>query len=412
MPFLFALLFCLVPLAQAWAADGLAFADGARSMVERNRDIQAARRNLEAAEAALLAAGGRPNPTLSLNTTAISPKDGVGPGPLLDKRADTVLRLDQLIERGDKRGLRLAQAEALLQAARADLANTVRQQRAAYGAAYYDLLAAQEQLAIAEDSAHLAQQGLEKARLRYRSGDIAGVDLARIETDALRTDGDRLNAERDLGSARLALATLLAREGSVDDLRVQGPWPALDAGAPAAVDVELRADVVAARHRADAAAVGRQLAEALRKRDVTVGLQLERNYPTSGKLYGVGISIPLFTGYDYEGEIRRAASDADAALEQVERSRAAARAEIARQRRDLELARRRARQLHDEILPLAQKAARGVELAYSHGAASLLDLLDARRALRASEHDLVAAQADHARSLANLQAATETGAEQ
>ena len=55
-----------------------------------------------------------------MNTTDISPSRGIGPGSLADKRMDTVLRVEQTIERGDKRELRMAQADSQLDAARAD----------------------------------------------------------------------------------------------------------------------------------------------------------------------------------------------------------------------------------------------------------------------------------------------------
>src|SRR2546430_121862 len=46
----------------------------------RNRELQAARRTLEAAQANTLSAGARPNPTLSLGVGAINPSAGVGSG--------------------------------------------------------------------------------------------------------------------------------------------------------------------------------------------------------------------------------------------------------------------------------------------------------------------------------------------
>src|SRR5262249_48840172 len=73
----------------------------------KNRELQAARRAVEAAGAGTLTAGARPNPTLSLGVSTINLKEGVGSGPLSDKIVDSNVRIDQVVERGDKRELRL-----------------------------------------------------------------------------------------------------------------------------------------------------------------------------------------------------------------------------------------------------------------------------------------------------------------
>src|SRR5262245_30672650 len=76
-----------------------------------NRELQAARRAVEAAGANTLSAGARPNPTLSLGVAAINPSQGVGGGAYWEKMLDTSVRIDQVIERGDRRELRLANAK-------------------------------------------------------------------------------------------------------------------------------------------------------------------------------------------------------------------------------------------------------------------------------------------------------------
>ncbi|MEQ1658125.1 MAG: TolC family protein, partial [Hylemonella sp.] len=50
-----------------------------------------------------------------------------------------------------------------------------------------------------------------------------------------------------------------------------------------------------------------------------------------------------------------------------------------------------------EILPRSRRVAEGAELAYRKGALSLTDLLDARRTLRATVLDAVAARSEHAK---------------
>ena len=55
---------------------------------------------------------------------------------------DSSVRIDQQIERGGKRALRVDNAQYLEQASRADLADVRRQLKLAVAQAYYDLLSA------------------------------------------------------------------------------------------------------------------------------------------------------------------------------------------------------------------------------------------------------------------------------
>lgn len=379
---------------------------------EANRDIRAARRAVEAADAAVETAGGRPNPTLSLNSTGINVNSGIGGGPLGDKRMDSVLRLDQPFELGGKRELRLGQARASLEASGADLADMLRQQLLAVRLAYWDLKSAGEKVRLTRESADLMATTLTKNELRLAAGDIAPADLERIRIDVLRAAVDARQAQTDARRARAALVQLIAAELQVDRVAAVDPWPepaALTAPAAAAdAAVAGRPDIAAATARLEAARQGRALAETLRTRDVTVGVQYERNPPDGRNLVGVGIAIPLFTGYDFGGEIRRAYSDLGLAEETLERVRATAAAEVDRLGEEAAAAADRARLYRDRILPAARKSAAAVELAYTHGAAGVLDLLDARRTLRATELDAVSALADFAKAVASLEAARYT----
>ena len=164
----------------------------------------------------------------------------------------------------------------------------------------------------------------------------------------------------------------------------------------------------------EAALSGTRLADALRTRDVTVGAQYE-HYPqvadpngASGNSVGVSISMPLFTRYYYQGEIAAAQASLDAAQVALERTRERAQAEVASALAALSSASERVRRNRDELLVAAEKAARAAEYAYQNGAVGVMDVLDARRTLRATRLDALAAQADFSKALAAWKAATET----
>src|SRR3979490_83755 len=129
--------------------DALTLTQAEQLLRSRNRELQAARRAVEAAQANTLSAGARPNPTLSLGVGAINPSVGLGAGPLRDKIVDSSIRIDQIIERGDRRELRVANGRSLEAASAEDLSDMFRQQRLALRAAYYDLLLSQDKVDIA-----------------------------------------------------------------------------------------------------------------------------------------------------------------------------------------------------------------------------------------------------------------------
>lgn len=397
-------LWCRASAAELPSQRALRLADIDRLVVERNRALASSRRATAAAEAGVDTAGARPNPVISLNTSGISSKHPAGSGNL-----DTVLRVDQPIERGGKRDLRLAVAGSLLEASRSDESESLRQQRLLARQAYFDLKAAEDRARLGTESAQLAQQVLKKAELRLKAGDLSPADVARIRTDTLKAESDASQAQVDLQRARLTLAQLLALESEAKRLATADPWPSLDPLPAADVDIEQRPDVAAARRRLDAAEQNINLAKSQRVRDVTVGAQIERDdsqAPGSGATLGFGVSIPLFTGYDYRGEIRRAHVDRDTANDDLERVRATADAEVAQAAFEADRLSERARRLSEEALPAAKKASAAVQFAFSQGAASVLDVIDARRSLHAVETDAANALADAAKARAAWAAAT------
>jgi cobalt-zinc-cadmium efflux system outer membrane protein len=181
-----------------------------------------------------------------------------------------------------------------------------------------------------------------------------------------------------------------------------------DAAVPAEA-VEARPDVQAAKARVEAAERLRDLARAQRTRDVTLGAQYE-HFPGANPVnsVGFGISVPLFTGYDFSGDIRKAEVERYAAFDQLERVRAVATGELRRAASDLDSAAERMERFDSSLLAAASRSAEAAEFAFRRGASSVLEVLDARRTLRAVRLEALAARTEHAKAYAAWRAAQTT----
>jgi outer membrane protein, heavy metal efflux system len=402
---LITVLVVLVLDAEVQARD-LALPEAESLLLRNNRELQAARRGVESADAQIVIAGARPNATLSVNAASINDSNTIDN----QKRgADTVFRIDQPFERGNKRGLRLDAASGLQRAARHDYLDVLRQQVAALHGAYFDLKLAQERSQTLAENAQLFSGTLGAAERRLKAGDLAPADVAKVQVDYERAQNEARAAQADLARAQIALGYLLALEAEALELRATDPWPALEGADAAAVEqaIDARPDVAAARARVEAAEKLRDLARAQRTRDVTLGAQYERWVPggTPTNSFGLGVSVPIFTGYDFSGDIQKAEVDRYAALDALAKTRAQAANELRRAAGDLNAAAERVERFDRSLLGAANRSAQASEFAFSRGAISVLEVLDARRTLRAVRLEALTARADHARALGAWRAA-------
>lgn len=382
------------------AARDLTLAEAEVLLARHNRDLLAARRAIESAEAQGVIAGARPNAVFSINSAAISRTPGVGP--------DTVFRIDQPFERGDKRALRLDAASGLQKAARSESLDVLRQQLAALQGSYYELKQAQERAEVLAETAQLFSGTLAAAQRRLKAGDLSAADVAKVQVDYERAQNDARAARADQARVQIALAYLIGAEAEAPALRAADPWPALERADAQAIEqaVDSRPDVVAARARVEVAEKLRDLARAQRTRDVTVGAQYERfqgSVPVNS--VGVGFAVPIFTGNDFSGDIQKAEVDRYAALDALARARVVARNELRRAAGDLNAAADRLERFDTSLLGAASQSAQASEFAFQRGAISVLEVLDARRTLRAVRLEALVARIDHARALAAWRAA-------
>ncbi len=368
-----------------------------------NLDVTLARRTLAGAQADIASADRAPFPVFSASVNQIDLQNGNGSGNAwTEQRYDKSVGLDWTWERGNKRELRTLTAQRAADAARAELDETGMQQRLAALSGFYDLLAAQERVA---EVTQIERNAAELARIagrRLQAGDLSAQETARTEIEAQRASADLRQAELEQQRAALLLWQLTALTPAPEQLQARADWPALPAAPVAAAVledlVEARADVRAARARVQAAQAALDGSSAQKKSDITWGVSYNHYPGTSTALMALRMQMPLQWGYGYEGEIGRASAQLALAESALEKTRRLARLELQRLQHELQSTAVRAGAYETEILPRARRVAEGAELAYRKGALSLTDLLDARRTLRATVLDAVAARSEHAKA--------------
>jgi cobalt-zinc-cadmium efflux system outer membrane protein len=110
-------------------AQTLTLAEAEACLEAGNREIITARQQVGVTGSGVILAGAVPNPTLSASVTSINPSRGIGAGRSQDKQVDSIVHLEQLVERGSKRELRIASQH--------DLDEVRRQQRLALHVAWF-----------------------------------------------------------------------------------------------------------------------------------------------------------------------------------------------------------------------------------------------------------------------------------
>lgn len=370
-----------------------------------NLDVVLARRTLAGAQADITSADRAPFPALSASVSQIDLQNGNGSGNLLHERTvDKSVGLDWTWERGNKRELRTRAAQRAADAVQADLDETSIQQKVFALTGFYDLLAAQERVAEVTQIERSAAELARIAARRLQAGDLSAQETARTEIEAQRARSDLRLAELEQLRAALLLWQLTSLGGAPGQLQARPDWPALPGGslnAVAALDelIEARADVRAARARVQATQAALDNSSAQKKSDITWGVSYDHYPGTSTALVALRMSMPLQWGYGYEGEIGRASAQLAQAQDALEKTRRLARLELQRLQHELQSTAARTEAYEAEILPRARRVAEGAELAYRKGALSLTDLLDARRTLRATVLEAVAARSEHAKTL-------------
>lgn len=388
----------------------LTLEDALRMAEARSPIVLAAREGVAASQADVAGAQKRLNPTFALTSEGLlSQRDA----PFLDGQ-EMQIEVQQEIETGGRRGLRTEQARRALAASRASAQDAVRQLRLDVRRAYLQVVLARADEQVARDTLAEIDKVLAINRARYEQGELSGVELRRLQVERFRFADDQFASDLALRNARSALLALLDVRpldrpfDVVDELSPPSgaqPGGKSSAGASDALGQALagRPDLQAARHEVERTDAGLRLQQALARPNVVVGAGLRRDFGSNGLAFSLGIPLPVFNRN--EAGIERGAAERRQAQAQQATAETRVALDVQQALNALDVNRRRLAYVEGEYLKNAREARDIVLASYRSGAASLIDYLDAERALREAQRTLNRARFEHRISVFQYEAA-------
>jgi len=347
---------------------------------DNNPNLRAGQLGIDEAKANETAAYLRPNPDLNVLVDQINPFPG-GPehGPfafLLTSATVTYLH-----ERRHKRELRLEiakEATDITVSGQADLERTLLFE---LRGAFVQTLQAKAVLDLANENLKYYDHVLDLNRERYKAGGIAQIDMQRLELQRVQYESDLQTAEVNLITAKVQLLLLLNDSTNPEQFDVTGPFdfaehvPPRDELRQAALDT--RPDLRAALQAVTKAKTDHQLAVANGSTDPTFGFDAGRNPPID-QYIGVSVSIPLRFFDRNQGEKLRTQIDIDRNQRSTEAAKAQVLGDVDSARAMVNSTILLLRPYKNHYLQQATDVRDSIEFAYEHGAASLLDYLNAQ----------------------------------
>jgi cobalt-zinc-cadmium efflux system outer membrane protein len=268
-----------------------------------NPTLMAGRIGIDESRAAEITAYLRPNPNVTGTLDQINP---FTKQPPLNGGGDDSYNpfryalpfgsISYLHERQQKRELRRDSAQQATAIANSQLADQERTLLFNLRGAFVQTLQQKAILALAQENLSYFDQVLKVSRDRRQLGDIAQVDLDRLEVQRVQYETDLQTATVNLRTAKIQLLTLLNDRTPVERFDVTGPYDfpdrisALDEFHKTAL--ETRPDLRAAVQSIDKAKTDNRLAWANGSTDPTFGADFARNPPIPVYL-GVSVTIPL-----------------------------------------------------------------------------------------------------------------------
>jgi len=327
----------------------------------------------------------RPNPqfTFSEDGLQLAPHNGVWQ-PLSGVQEQS--NLGYLWERQNKRHLRLETAQDATRVAQSSHEDLERNLIFNLRSAFVQTLQAKAVVKLAHDDLEYYDKIIDISRTRFHAGDIAQIDLDRIELLRVQYESELQNALVNLRTSKIQLLQFLNDRIPVDQFDVDGPFAfsdqlkQLDEFRQTALDN--RPDLRAALQTIEESKSAHKLAVANGSTDPTLSGWYTHNpsfnNPNDENTLGLSVSIPLRIFDRNQGEKKRTQIDIDKSQQLTEAARAQVFSDVDSAYAQVESNITLLKPYKDKYLAQSTRVRDTVTFAYQHGGASLMDFLNAQ----------------------------------
>lgn len=369
-----------------------------------NPTLQAGSIGLDESKATEVTAYLRPNPQGSVTVDQIG--HAVDAGPF--SAATLSGTVSYLHEREHKRELRRDSAQGATAIATSTQGDLERALLFALRTAFVQVLQAKAFLTLAQENLTSYDQVLGLSRDRFRTGDIAQVDLDRLELQRVTYESDVQTATVNLRTAKIQLLRMLNDQATpVAQFDVTGPYdftpPARTLDEIRSVALDTRPDLRAAMQGIDKAKTDHRLALANGSADPTFTLdagfpaisQVWQSYqPPLREFVGFSLGVPLRVFDRNQGEKLRTNLDITRNERLADAARLQVFADVDTAYATVESTVALLQPYRDRYLSQATRVRDTVTFSYQRGGASLVDFFQAQqeyRSVQVSYVNLVAA---------------------
>ncbi len=372
----------------AFAQTALTWEQIAQKFEATNPTLKATQLNIDESRAAEITAYLRPNPDLSWSADGFQVNPTGGYRPL--SGVVTTPGISYLHERDHKRELRRDQAKESTAIAESSYLDTARGLLFNLHTAFVNVLQAKAFLQNAQENLAYWDRELGVNRTRYQAGDLAQVDLGRLELQRVQFESDFETAVVNLRTAKIQILMLLNDRTPIDKFDVTGRYDFSEELRPLEeyrnVALAERPDLKVAVQNVELAQISYKLAVSNGSTDPTFSAWYSWNpsfaNPFANQTIGGSVNIPLRIFDRNQGEKARTQVD----ISRNQRLRDAAEAQVYS---DVDSAYYTLVQNVNLLKPykakyldLAGDVRNKMQFAYQNGGASLLDYLDAEKSFR------------------------------
>lgn len=362
--------------------------------LKANPDIAVAIREREATDGIKVQAATRPNPYVS---TSIQ--------DTRNATRQTTLQLNQEIELGGKRAARIEAADAFYSRSDAELATKKAEIHANVVAAFYEVLVAQERVALAKSSVEIGELALDAASKRVKAGKSSPVEQTKSSVAAATAKIELVQATTQLSNSRKLLSALWADNtpgfdrvtGDVTNIPAVSTLENLAPLIDSAPTIKLAKFEISARE----AITEIERSKAIPNITISLGMVDNREIGLNQALLGLSIPIPVFDRN--QGNVQEAISRKYKAEDELIALRNKIQTNLTTQYERLSAARQASLSLQNAILPNAQSAFDAANRGFSLGKFNFLDVLDAQRTLYQAKSQYINALLEAHQAIAEIE---------